>query len=568
MNKTDELRKRAEEKLRNAEEKGNMDKDVTELIHELKVHQIELQMQNEELRKSQEEVLSLYNQYYELYDHAPVGYFSLDKDGIIRNVNVKGAELLQLNKKKIIGRGFSRFISKDGDKYYCVLANAIDTNEIQSIELQLKGNKTFYAYMEIMIVHNSDERYRVTITDITKRKKAEDELKLAHEKLEKESEEKLRTYITELEESTGEIRRSQIELDALHRKYHDLFNTAPVGYITLNSKGIITEVNDTMVYLTGFQKSSFNMNAFILFVAPKSRDAFYRVLNNANAVKRQTTELELTKIDDTTFCALTEFVFSQEDKQFKLAITDISERKKGEEELNETINELNRSNYELESFAFITSHDLQEPLRTIASFAQLIERRYKGNLDPDADEFIEFMVDGAYRMKEMIQGLLDYSRVGTRGHEFKEFHAKTALNYALSNLGSAISETKAEITRDPLPVICADEDQIIRVFQNLIGNAIKFRRERITPKIHVSAKKKYNEYVFLVSDNGIGLEEQYSDKIFEVFKRLHAIGEYQGAGIGLAIVKRIIDRHRGRIWVKSELGKGSTFYFTIPIKEA
>ena len=138
------------------------------------------------------------------------------------------------------------------------------------------------------------------------------------------------------------------------------------------------------------------------------------------------------------------------------------------------------------------------------------------------------------------------------------------MNYALSNLGSTIGEVNAEITYDPLPVIFADRDQIISVFQNLIGNGIKFRREGVQPKIHVSAQKKGNEYIFSVSDNGIGLEEQYSDKIFEVFKRLHAIGEYRGAGIGLAIVKRIIDRHRGRIWVKSKLGKGSTFYFTIP----
>ncbi|MGB9978223.1 PAS domain S-box protein [Methanobacterium sp.] len=243
----------------------------------------------------------------------------------------------------------------------------------------------------------------------------------------------------------------------------------------------------------------------------------------------------------------------------------ITKRKKAEKKLNKTIKELERSNKELESFAYITSHDLQEPLRTIASFAQLIKRRYKGKLDPDADEFIDFMVDSASRMKEMILGLLDYSRVGTRGHEFTEFPAKTALNYALNNLGSAISEANAEITSDPLPVIFADEDQIIRVFQNLVGNAIKFRKEEVKPKIHISVKKKDNEYVFSVSDNGIGLEEQYSDKIFEVFKRLHAIGEYQGAGIGLAVVKRIIGRHGGRIWVESELGKGSTFYFMIPV---
>ena len=243
---------------------------------------------------------------------------------------------------------------------------------------------------------------------------------------------------------------------------------------------------------------------------------------------------------------------------------DITERKKRERQLKETITELKRSNKELQSFAYITSHDLQEPLRTIASYAQLIERRYKGKLDKDADEFIEYMVDGAKRMKSMIQDLLDYSRVGTKGNEFKEFNAQNSLNYALNNLESAITENNAEVTYDPLPVIFADEDQISRVFQNLIGNALKFCREGVKPQIHISADKIDKEYVFSVSDNGIGMEDQYSDQIFEVFKRLHSIDEYKGTGIGLAIVKRIIDRHGGRVWVKSKLGRGSIFYFTVP----
>ena len=243
---------------------------------------------------------------------------------------------------------------------------------------------------------------------------------------------------------------------------------------------------------------------------------------------------------------------------------DITERKRRERQLKETITELKRSNKELQSFAYITSHDLQEPLRTIASYAQLIERRYKGKLDKDADEFIEYMVDGAKRMKSMIQALLDYSRVGTKGNEFKEFNAQDSLNYALNNLETAITENNAEITYDQLPVIFADEDQISRVFQNLIGNALKFCREGVKPQIHISADKIDKEYVFSVSDNGIGMEEQYSEQIFEVFKRLHSIDEYKGTGIGLAIVKRIIDRHGGRVWVKSKLGSGSIFYFTVP----
>ncbi len=241
--------------------------------------------------------------------------------------------------------------------------------------------------------------------------------------------------------------------------------------------------------------------------------------------------------------------------------------KENEFKLKEVITELERSNRELESFAYITSHDLQEPLRSIASYAQLIERRYKGQLDDDADEFIDFMVIGAKRMKDMIQGLLEYSRVGTQGEEFKDFSAEDALNNALSNLKSSIEECDVEVTHDSLPVVFGDETQIISVFQNLIGNAIKFKKPDEPPRIHISARKEGNEHIFSVQDNGIGMEEQYSDRIFEVFKRLHPIGEYQGTGIGLAIVKRIVERHGGRVWLESSLGEGSTFYFTIPLLE-
>ena len=241
------------------------------------------------------------------------------------------------------------------------------------------------------------------------------------------------------------------------------------------------------------------------------------------------------------------------------------ERKDANNELKKNLEELERSNKELKSFTHITSHDLQEPLRTITSYSQLIERRYKRQLDPDADEFLEYMVSDAKRMKSMIQGLLDYSHVEAKGDEFKEVNTEKALDIALSNLQHSIEQYHAEVTHDPLPPVFADENQIVNVFQNLIDNALKFRKKDETPKIHISAKKDDNEWIFSVKDNSMGIEDQYFDKIFEVFKRLHAIGEYEGAGIGLAIVKRIIDRHGGHIWVKSSPGEGSTFYFTIPL---
>ncbi|MGZ7210102.1 MAG: sensor histidine kinase, partial [Methanobacterium sp.] len=269
-------------------------------------------------------------------------------------------------------------------------------------------------------------------------------------------------------------------------------------------------------------------------------------------------------ITDLSYYKLTEEQLEERTTQIEEAYQVVKEN---EVKLQDTIKELERSNKELQSFAYITSHDLQEPLRSIASYAQLIKRRYEGQLDSDADEFIEYMVSGAIRLQSMIKGLLEYSRVGTKGGEFKDFNAEEALNNALSHLKSSIDEYPVEVRYDPLPVIYADESQISRVFQNLISNAIKFKKSQFPPKIHISAKKDTmkNEFVFSVSDNGIGMEEQYSDRIFEVFKRLHPIGEYEGTGIGLAIVMRIIERHGGRIWVESELGEGSTFYFTIPI---
>ena len=243
---------------------------------------------------------------------------------------------------------------------------------------------------------------------------------------------------------------------------------------------------------------------------------------------------------------------------------DITERKKAEEILKLKLEELARSNAELEQFAYVSSHDLQEPLRMISSYLQLLQRRYQGKLDEKADKYIYFAVDGASRMQNLINDLLEFSRVTTRAKEPEPTDCEFVLNQVLSNLELYIKENKATVSHDPLPEVMADNTQLAQVFQNLIVNGIKFHSEE-APKIHISAEKKANEWVFSVKDNGIGIDPQYSEKIFEVFKRLHKKEEYPGTGIGLAVCKKIVERHGGRIWVESELGKGSTFYFTLPI---
>ncbi len=239
---------------------------------------------------------------------------------------------------------------------------------------------------------------------------------------------------------------------------------------------------------------------------------------------------------------------------------EVQERTKEQEKL---IKELKRSNKELEVFAYVASHDLQEPLRTIASFTQLLEKRYKGKLDDDADEFIEFIVDGSKRMKQLINDLLEYSRITTKGQEFRPVNIDNLLDYVLNNLNTLIAENNVIITFDNLPTITADKGQLARVFQNLISNSIKFRKPDEQPKIQISYWEKENEHFFGVSDNGIGIEKQYFDRIFTIFQRLHTMKEYSGTGIGLSVTKRIIERHSGRIWVESEYGVGSTFYFTL-----
>jgi hypothetical protein len=225
--------------------------------------------------------------------------------------------------------------------------------------------------------------------------------------------------------------------------------------------------------------------------------------------------------------------------------------------------ELARSNADLEQFAYIASHDLQEPLRMVTSYLQLLQKRYRDKLDADADEFIAYAVDGATRMQGLIQDLLSYSRVSTRGQPFKTVNGDRALRDALDNLKMAIAETNAIVTFDPLPQVMADGIQLTQLFQNLIANAIKFRRE-IPLKIHVGVKKSDENWLFSVSDNGIGIEEQYFEKIFLIFQRLHRRTDYPGTGIGLAICKKIVERHGGKIWLESKPNRGSIFYFTMP----
>jgi signal transduction histidine kinase len=246
-----------------------------------------------------------------------------------------------------------------------------------------------------------------------------------------------------------------------------------------------------------------------------------------------------------------------------LAIEDITERTEIERALELHAKELERSNADLEQFAYVASHDLQEPLRMVTSFTQLLAKRYKGKLDSDADEFIAYIVEGATRMHRLINDLLAYARLGSRAAEFAPTECEAVLAAAVSNLGSAMEENGATVTHDPLPPVMADMDQLSRLFQNLLSNAIRFRAAD-PPVVHVSARRNENEWLFSVRDNGIGIDPEQFERVFLVFQRLRGKSEHSGTGVGLAICKKIVERHGGKIWIESQAGKGSTFYFTIP----
>ena len=251
-----------------------------------------------------------------------------------------------------------------------------------------------------------------------------------------------------------------------------------------------------------------------------------------------------------------------------VVITDLSDQKhheelkKAYEEIEKRTLDFERSNEDLKHFAYVASHDLREPLRMITSFLQLLEKRYKDNLDQEANTFIEFAVDGAKRLDNMINDLIEYSKVTNNKMEFSSIKLENVLNEALISLMVPIKENNAIITYDTLPVVNGNKQLLIQLFQNLIGNAIKYRSQD-DPQIHISALKEKDQYLFSVNDNGIGMDSEHINRIFTIFQRLHRNDEYEGTGIGLAIAQKIVYQHGGQIWVESELGNGSTFYFTI-----
>jgi PAS domain S-box-containing protein len=376
-----------------------------------------------------------------------------------------------------------------------------------------------------------------------------------------QAEEKLRRHI-------------EAELLATQDRMHAFFEGASQAILGVSDNGRIALVNRSTEQMFGYSRDELLGQPLEILLPEHFRTAHaaHRAGYFAKPrVRAMDTGIELAarRKDGTEFpveIGLSYVNTPEGPLAFGIAL-DISARKKAADELRHVNEELRRSYTELEQFAHVASHDLQEPLRMVTSYLQLIERRYNDRLDDDGREFIHFAVDGAKRMKALITDLLDFSRTGTDAAHRQAVEAGVLLENALSNLKTAIDESGAQITTDPLPTISVDPVLFTQVFQNLIANAIKFQKDTV-PCVHISAQRQARDWIFSVQDNGIGIEPHHRDRIFRIFERLHNSEQYSGSGIGLAITRKIVERHGGRIWVESQPGTGSTFHFSISAEMA
>jgi PAS domain S-box-containing protein len=553
------------------------------------------------LQKQAEEV-------YDLYNQAPCGYHSLDAEGTFIRINDTELAWLGYTREEVIHKKkFADFVTAESlllfQKSFPVFKAQGWVNDLE-FEIIRKDGTIFPVSLSATAITDAAGTFvmsRSTLFDIGDRKRVEIQRKRAEEALQ-QANEQLETRVQERTAELAQVNAS-LQTELSERKRAETMLRESEQRLSLAIEGAEMATWDVDVRtgkalwsarhyeLLGYQLVPSGEATLEMWRSRVHPDDLERVMQAAEQAIRERsiyrTEHRIIRADNGKDVWLASFGQALYDEagqavRFIGIILDITDRKRAEQvlqqakedleikvqerttELRQLNENLVRSNQELEQFAYVASHDLQEPLRAVTGYTQLLVQDYQERLDESAQEYTAYIVDGAKRMQQLIQDLLAYSRVGTRDLTFASTDCNVVLKQVLRNLQVAIAENNAAIVLDSLPTVIADKNQLTQLFQNLIGNAIKFRREA-PPQIHISAELKDGEWLFRVQDNGIGMKSRYLDRIFEIFKRLHTRTEFPGTGIGLAICKKIVDRHSGRIWAESEPGIGTTFYFTIPI---
>ena len=377
----------------------------------------------------------------------------------------------------------------------------------------------------------------------------------------------LRSLVRNKEVIALQVQERTVELQNSEAKIHAIVDNTAEGLITINQSGHIETFNKACEGIFGYKAEEvIGKNVKLLMPDPyhSEHDQYlehYRTTGQKKVIGRDR-EVEGKRKDGSVFpldLSISEVKIGKQ-TLYSGFVRDITERKKAEDEII-------RSNEELERFAYIASHDLQEPLRMVSNFTSLLAEEYGPKLDDNAHKYIKYTIDASVRMQDLISDLLEYSRMGSEETGFSEFDSAAQLDAALENLKEPIEETDATVTFEDMPTLYTNPIRFSRLIQNLIGNGIKYRAGDRKPVIHVGVADRANDYLFSIKDNGIGIQEEYLAQVFIIFKRLHNKSEYAGTGIGLAVCKKIVDSFGGKIWVESQHGEGSTFYFTVPKKE-
>lgn len=525
--------------------------DSIKMIEELTIHQEELNIQNEELLRIQIELEATRAKYFELYDLAPVGYITTTSGLIIKEANLSASTLLGVDGKDLIDKGLSTFISLRSRESLYLHFRWLDQGkgkQVSIFQVIGKDGKELQVQFESNRVEGKSRMgFRSILTDVTERRKIDDELE-----------------------------RTKARLEAI-------ISQMPVGIIVADAlSGEIVFANDEVdkIYRLGIKLTSiegfadyYKLARYHLDGRPYGIDEYPLARSATGVVIRN--ELAMIQRPDGSQAFISSSSVPVRDPQGVIvasvalsvdvteAILIQRERDKLHSDLETYSRKLQTSNAELTQFTYVASHDLKEPLRMIVNYLSLLERNYGSNLDPKAHEYIHYAMDGGARLNALINDLLEYSRLDSQSRPSVTVDMNEIVARTLVVLKLQIEENKASIVVDPLPTISADESQMVQLMQNLLNNAIKFHGPD-RPQIHISATIGTREWIIGVKDNGIGMSSAHSERIFQMFQRLHTREEYPGTGIGLAIAKKIVERHGGRIWVESEEGKGATFFFTIP----